>query len=132
MSIFDNYDNLSGDYIPNNMCSNITTPSIEDTLPRVVNNIKGNFIGYSWYNTEEFEWELSTNENIENKSLILEIYSYDWDLIKSFSNLNSKTLLIKVDKELNELLKQGIYYGIVKISNSLETKIVNKFTIIIN
>lgn len=132
MSIFDNYDNLSKYYIPNNMCSNITTPPIEDTLPRVVNNIKGNFIGYSWYNTEEFEWDLSTNEDVEGKSLILEIYSYDWSHIKSFSNLSSKTLLIKVDKELNELLKQGIYYGIVKISDSLETRIVNKFTIIIN
>lgn len=132
MSIFDNYDNLGVDYIPNNMCSNITTPSIEDTLPRVVNNIRGNFIGYSWYNTEEFEWELSTNEDTENKSLSLEIYSYDWNHIISFSKLSSKTLLIKVDKELNELLKQGIYYGIVKISDSLETRVVNKFTIIIN
>lgn len=65
MSMFDNYDNLSPDYIPDN-----TSPkpsdrySTTDVVPRPAYNIKGNFIGYEWNYGDTFELKLTIAETI--------------------------------------------------------------------
>lgn len=66
MSIFDNYDNLNPNYIPNNTS---LTPSnsfltIDNTLPRPYYDINGRFIGYTWNYGECFKFSLSTDDTI--------------------------------------------------------------------
>jgi hypothetical protein len=73
MSIFDNYDNLSSTYVPNNQKEvlekqNIFIPSI----PRKEFDSFGNFLGYSWSygDTLSFNILLSKTINVEENALI--------------------------------------------------------------
>lgn len=66
MSIFDNYDNLHPDYIPDN-----TSPSIsndrryfDEKLPKRVCNIKGNFVGYKWTYGDTFDLTFTVEDTI--------------------------------------------------------------------
>ncbi len=67
MGMFDSYDKLNHDYVPDNSSP---TPSvifntIDDVLPRPLLDIKGRFIGYTWNYGELFTFTLSTDDVIE-------------------------------------------------------------------
>lgn len=66
MSMFDNYDNLSRFYVPNNISVNPATEydSIDQTIPKKLYDIKNRFIGYSWDYGDTFDLILSINNRI--------------------------------------------------------------------
>lgn len=67
MSMFDSYDNLSPDYIPNNSVEKHTHTyaEIDTTLPRVVHNAKGTKVGVSWNHGEEFDLYLDATPTVK-------------------------------------------------------------------
>lgn len=75
MSMFDNYDNLSANYVPDN-----TSPKpsdeyftlADDALPRPAFNIKGNFIGYTWTAGDTFDMKFSVKDivKVDKNSII--------------------------------------------------------------
>lgn len=74
MGMFDNYNNINPDYIPNNTHNNteLKYMCIKNSLPRKIFDIKNNFIGYHWYTGERFEHTVSVNKSIqvENDAII--------------------------------------------------------------
>ena len=66
MGMFDNYTNLNPDYIPNNTFDNEDIKYIcdKDILPHKLYNVKKNFTGYQWNNTDRFNWTISVDKNI--------------------------------------------------------------------
>ena len=118
MSIFTNYDNLSPDYIPNNISEK---KHAEDTTksksPRIVQNAKGEFLGYCWYNGEKFEFKVSTDytqEEIENKTLTLVIYNFRGETVFEKSENNSISITIEINDEMNNLMPSGSYKSVLK------------------
>ena len=69
MKMFDNYDNLDPEYIPNNISKDTDTNYIilDNTLPRPIYDIKNNFIGYTWDEGEFFDLNISVNDKIKVK-----------------------------------------------------------------
>ena len=75
MGLFTNYDNLNPNYIPDNISKKCNlTESIDYNLPYVLNNIKGNQIGYGWHLGDIFRWDISLDKTIavEFDAIILE------------------------------------------------------------
>ena len=66
MSMFDNYDNLSTDYIPNNSYTETFSDyvAVDDKLPRIAKDIKGNFVGYAWDYGDVFDLVFDVSETI--------------------------------------------------------------------
>lgn len=66
MSMFDNYDNLSRFYVPNNISVNPAKEydSIDQSIPKKLYDIKNRFIGYSWDYGDTFDLTLSVNNRI--------------------------------------------------------------------
>jgi hypothetical protein len=77
MGMFDSYENLDPNYIPNNSINEefYTYTNAEDTLPRTVFNIKGNPVGLSWVNGEKFILDFNANPIIKvaEDSIIYEV-----------------------------------------------------------
>ena len=61
MRMFDSYDNLSSNYIPNNSTEKHvhTYSEVSSALPRTVYSAKGQKIGLSWDQGEEFDLHLN-------------------------------------------------------------------------
>lgn len=66
MGMFERYDNLSPDYIPNNSALRIkgVYTTIENDLPRPLIDIRGNQIGYTWDSGELFNFHFTTKDKI--------------------------------------------------------------------
>ena len=65
MSMFDSYDKLPEDYIPDNIHTATTNyVELDTSIPRPVYNIKGELLGYSWMYGEVFEYPLSIDFSI--------------------------------------------------------------------
>lgn len=66
MGMFDRYDNLSSDYIPDNTTTYLDKEflTIDSQIPRPMYDINNNFIGYSWDKGELFEFEVSVDDMI--------------------------------------------------------------------
>jgi hypothetical protein len=74
MGMFDKYDNLNPEYVPDN-----TTPkrleeylSINKVLPRPLRDVRGNIIGYGWNSGEYFNLNISVDNLIviNNDSIV--------------------------------------------------------------
>lgn len=60
MSMFDNYDNLSSEYIPSNTLSDIEQyTTLDFDVPQKELNAKGEFVGYKWHYGETFSLKFS-------------------------------------------------------------------------
>ena len=74
--MFDNYDKLNPDYIPNNTTTYLDTEylTIDSEVPRPMYDIKNNFIGYTWDEGESFDFKMSVDDmiTIRRNSLIYE------------------------------------------------------------
>ena len=73
MGMFDTYDNLNPDYIPDN---STPTPlekyiTINPKLPKPLYNVKGTFLGYKWNHGEYFDFNISVNSIIKINSMSL-------------------------------------------------------------
>ena len=66
MGMFDKYDNLNPDFIPDNTSPTPSTAflTIDEMLPRPYRDIKGRLIGYTWNYGEHFKFSLSTDDMI--------------------------------------------------------------------
>lgn len=118
MSIFTNYDNLSPDYIPDNISEREDTEEVANNKPpRVVLNAKKEFIGYCWYNGEKFDLTVKTDykkDEVQNKTLSLMIHDFRGDFVIGASANNSTSITFKVDEEINELMPAGTYKATLK------------------
>lgn len=129
-NMFDKYDNLSPNYIPNNMYKYEDTAI--DTLenpPRIAKNTKGNQIGYSWYLGEEFDFIYDINQDVDLTSVKLDIYSFRWEKQKTFNFGNTHHPYFRVDGEIDEILKRGIYYCIITIDTDGKSIVYDNFII---
>lgn len=70
--------------------------------------------------------EINLTPKIDGQ-LEFKIYDFRWEHIKTFSNSSDNTLLINVDKELNEMLSQGVYYGVLSVINEDKARILTKY-----
>lgn len=73
MSIFDNYENLSSTYVPNNQQEVLKEKNIfNPNIPKKEYNALGNFIGYSWNYGDIFSLNISLSKkiNVEEGSII--------------------------------------------------------------
>ena len=204
MSMFDNYDKLSPNYIPNNSSSETNNEylSIEQTLPRVVYNIKNNPIGLSWTYGERFELKFSAAKTIkvaensliydisgagptnttkgissqqayntvdckswtcagisggfyiwvedaeveylasgtkeitlipdmQGKILELEIFNFRWDTIYNCKTEGKVEIALPVDDTIDNVLKPGTYYCIIKLKDETRTMIQDKTMLIV-
>lgn len=131
MGIFTNYDNLSEDYIPDNVSPQYPDEIIEgDILPKPFYDIKGNFIGYTWNLTDTFVWEIEF-DNILKGDVVMELYDFRWEHIHTFSHFNDNKLLVKIDNSINDILRQGVYYAVVKNTDDVNSKIITKYLIFV-
>ena len=67
MGMFDKYENIIPDYIPDNTSPTLddyTFTSIDSDLPRPLINWRGNKIGYTWNNGELFDFNLTVDDMI--------------------------------------------------------------------
>ena len=118
MSIFTNYDNLSPDYIPDNISEKEYAEEVTNNKPpRVVLNAKKEFIGYCWYNGEKFDFTVKTDykhEDVQNKTLSLMIHDFRGDFVVGAAANDSTSVTFTVDDEVNELMPAGTYKATLK------------------
>ena len=76
MGMFDNYDNLHEDYVPDNRHSNSdrTMEKIDTSKVHKVYNAKGNFVGVSWHRGEtvDLEFPLCDRVFVDSDAIIYE------------------------------------------------------------
>ena len=67
MGMFDNYNNLNPDYIPDNVSPtpDVEFTTLESLLPRPQYDLKGKLVGYSWNHGDHFKFELSTDDKVK-------------------------------------------------------------------
>ena len=87
---------------------------------------------YIWKEDESFTYPQNGDKKIILKPIVLgnlslDLYDFRWEHINTFSNFNGNKLLVEFDKSINELISQGIYYGILKNTNDADTKTINKY-----
>lgn len=121
MSIFTNYDNLSPDYIPDNISEKEQPKEVVNNKPpRVILNAKKEFIGYYWYNGEEFDFTVKTDykqEEVQNKTLSLVIHNFRGDFVTEASASDSTSVTLTVDKEVNKLMPASTYKATLKCTS---------------
>lgn len=66
MGMFDNYDKLNPEYIPDNTSPTPSTSfiTIDEVMPRPYYDIKNRLVGYTWNYGEYFKFSLSTDDMI--------------------------------------------------------------------
>ena len=78
MSMFDSYDMLNPEYIPNNSLDKLTNEisSLDCELPRIAHNIKGTAVGLTWSHGEMFEHVFSVDKKIHvaEDSIVYEVH----------------------------------------------------------
>ena len=78
MGMFDKYDNLPIDYVPNNTTSYLDVDflTIDSDIPRPLYNFKEEFIGYTWDRGEIFDFVMSVEDviTVRQNSLIFDKY----------------------------------------------------------
>lgn len=133
MGIFDNYDNLSPNYIPNNM--NVCEPAEEaksNKPPRIIKNTKGQFLGYCWYNGEKFNFTVNTNykeDEVQRKSLKLIITNFRGDFIIDATSTNDTSVTLSITDEVNSLMRPGIYRGVLQLISDSSVEFEQLFNI---
>lgn len=143
IDMFTNYQNLSENYIPNNLSKNKTKPRsytklnpCEITKPYELYNAKNELEGYYWYygNTINLEFDIdgevldingngtgefvSAKDYLVDKIATLNIYNFRMNIIYSKTISAAETIHISIDKELSEKMVKGIYYCSLEISNN--------------
>ena len=72
MGMFDNYNNIDPNYIPNNTtCKEITYIEIDNSNPKKAYDAKGRFVGYTWQQGDTFDLLLSIDLSIKVNSDII-------------------------------------------------------------
>lgn len=143
IDMFTNYQNLSENYIPNNLSQNKTKPysytkfnPCEITKPYELYNAKNELEGYYWYygNTINLDFSIdgevidingngtgeyvSAKDYLADKIATINIYDFRMNVIYSKSISASENIIITIDPELSMKMVRGIYYCSLEVSNS--------------
>jgi hypothetical protein len=131
--IFTNYDNISLDYVPDNTSpKDFIVDEVSDGLPRRCFNIKDEFVGFSWDHGEKFEFNIEYNDLTDSEQIIVTIYDYQHNLLKSFNETQEGVVNIVVDDTFNETMKSGIYTLVVKVITENSVRVLDKYYLVIN
>lgn len=66
MGMFDNYNNIDINYIPDNVSDKSENAVYKPTtLPEILYNIKGNRVAYTWNLGDTFIWQIGLNHTIK-------------------------------------------------------------------
>lgn len=72
MGMFDNYNNIDPNYIPNNTTNEeITYKEIDNSNPKKAYDVRGRFVGYTWQQGDTFDLLLSIDSYIKVDSDII-------------------------------------------------------------
>jgi hypothetical protein len=140
MDMFENYDNLSTDYVPDNSSIIVSPPEeSESTFPLEVYNKKQEFIGYAFNegDTLDIETGLISYEDNEIKypyedyeSAKLSIVDLRYDGIYSFE-IAPTADKVHIDKYASTLIKQGVYNVEVYVYSKDKQRLVTKYELIV-
>lgn len=92
---------------------------------------------YIWVKDDDFIYALQGTKNITlapdmtDKSTTLIIYNFRWEPIYTLAKTGSADICFKVDKDINEQLKPGVYYSILKITSDNSSEVVDKQLLIV-
>lgn len=123
-NMFINYNNIPGEYIPNNMYPPKPLPYMPQQRPLEEYNIKGEFIGFSWhYNdhivlqfvTDGFvTYDNDTYEDAEDyltgKVFEIILYNFRYEAISKIQTEASSDISINIESDLAVKLVPGLYY----------------------
>ena len=141
--MFDNYENLSNSYVPNNLSCAKPQHNCTPIAPSNPNkpysdyNAKGELVGYFWHygdsiNLEfNIEGEMTTQEDyIEAKDFLInkyaqfKLYNFRHEPIYELTTPkftgDTATVIIPIDVELSKKLVKGIYYCSLSISDGFD------------
>lgn len=143
IDMFSNYQNLSENYIPNNLSQQLTKPCsytklnpCEITKPYELYNAKNELEGYYWYygNTINLEFEIDgevldidgngtgefvpAKDYLADKIATINIYDFRMNIIHTQTIQAYENIIITIDPELSNKMVKGIYYCSLDISNS--------------
>lgn len=144
MGMFDGYENLAENYVPNNLkpspscppkkpCTNIDP--ITPNKPFEERDIQDNLVGYWWYygNTLNLEFNIEQEVVVGEDKYIpaeafmigmkptatIKLYNFRRECIHTLNipNVETTTILLPINEELSKELVQGTYYCSLTLSN---------------
>lgn len=107
-----------------------------------VDGISWTFVGqsadiYIWKQDEKLTYpmdgdkKLIIKKDMQNKSIVVDIYNFRWENLMSFTNDNSSTIDISINDDVNKKLLKGVYYCTVFIVDSDNRYLQNKYMLIV-
>lgn len=89
---------------------------------------------YVWVEDDEVTYAINGTTIIEmqrdvmDKTIIVDIYDFRWEHIKSYEESNSHTIACRID----DTLQSGLYYCTVKLVGENKNELISKFSLTIN
>ena len=135
MDMFDKYNNLSPDYVPDNSSIIIEPPNKEeDIFPMRVYNKKKEFIGYAFNEGDTLDIEtglISSDKTYEDyECAVLNIVDFRHNGVCSFE-IAPTTDKVHIDKYASTLIKQGVYNVEVYVYSKDKQRLVTKYKLIV-
>lgn len=139
MEIFEKFDNIPDDYVPNNLNCYIEKKP-EKVYSIEVYNFKDKLLGYSWQYGDSVNIHIDINDYLrdivnssdnneierflENQELMtLTIRDFRGDIIATKNIMPSKIIIISVDDELMEKLSATHYFAEISTSSKDQNRI---------
>ena len=137
IDMFTNYENLSDNYIPNNLSRKRCKPEsytklspITTSKPYELYNAKGELEGYFWNYGETINLDFSidgevtlddgayitASDFLKDKLYGFKLYNFRYEEIYTQVGQARDNIIINIDKELSNKLVKGIYYCSLDIS----------------
>lgn len=124
MNIFNNFDNIPFNYVPNNSNNPPNILCNHPIRPLELYNAKGQFIGFSWHHCDTVLLEFCTKgtveydngtyveagEYLEGKEFIISFYNFRYETIFCDTCQASDHFAYYIDKCLSSKLIPGVYY----------------------
>lgn len=138
--MFTNYENLSDNYIPNNLAKHQCKPKsytklcpINTSKPYELYNAKNELEGYFWYQGDSINLDFTITGEIilddgslsgeyidaadflKDKSYTIKLYDFRLNEIYSQVGKASDNIILSIDSTLSEKILRGIYYCSLQI-----------------
>lgn len=140
IDMFSNYQNLSENYIPNNLSQQLTKPcsytkldTCDLTRPYELYNAKNELEGYYWYygNNINLEFNIEGDINeikldgfidlqdyLKDKVATLNIYNFRNEALYQKTIQANNTVVFEIDPEASKKLVKGVYTCELLVANS--------------
>ena len=114
MAMFDDYPSPDG-YVPDNTTEVLPEPPKEpETLPRILYNVEGDFIGYAWEHGDTLTIHHEIDEYIRQKAvgatIKVAILDHNRLEVDSFNIAGNDIINIDIGQELSNKMIDGNYY----------------------